>query len=193
MTSEKEIIRHEAKLHRDRIDPFSEDIEAVSGHFMESIKPKKDQVIAIYWPKGREFPVAALLDDLLKGGYRCVLPVMQEGSLELLFARWEEGQALVKGPFGVMQPEVSDKTEWLEPDILVVPLLAFDRHGFRMGYGGGYYDTTIAALRAKKNVITVGLCYAQQAVLFNLPTEPHDEQLDWVVTPQAAHKFIQEE
>lgn len=191
MNIEKETIRHEAVRHRDRIDPFSEDIEAVCDHFIKAIKPEKGQVIAFYWSKEREFPVTALLDEMLKNGYMCALPVMQdEGRRELLFARWDEDVPLVKGPFGVMQPEIGDDTEWVEPDILIVPFLAFDRRGYRMGYGGGYYDATITALRARKDVTTVGLGYAQQAVLFNLPTEPHDEKLDWVITPQDAHKFI---
>lgn len=190
MNIEKETIRHEALRHRDRIDPFSEDIEAVYKHFVRAVKPDSGQVIAFYWPKGREFPVAPLLDEMLKEGHICVLPVMQnENSRELLFARWEEGDPLAKGPFGVMQPEVNEKTEWLEPDILIVPFLAFDRRGYRMGYGGGYYDATISALRARKGIKVVGLGYAKQAVLFNLPIEPHDEKMDWVITPQDAHKF----
>lgn len=189
MSAEKDAIRHEAKLHRDRIDPFSEDIEAACDHFFESIKPKKDHVISLYWPKGREFPTTSLLDELLIRGYACTLPVVQKDKRELHFARWDESVELVKGAFDLMEPVVNGKTEWLEPDILIVPLLAFDRMGHRMGYGMGHYDATIASLRKKKEILTVGLCYAQQAVLFNLPTEPHDESLDWIVTPQLARKF----
>ena len=190
---EKEVIRHEAKLHRDRIDPFSEDLDAVCVHFFDAIKPEKGQVISLYWPKGREFPTTSLIDDLLQKGFTCALPVVQKGERVLKFARWDESIELVKCEFDLMEPVANDKTEWVEPDILVIPLLAFDRKGHRMGYGMGYYDATITALKEKKDITTVGLCYAQQAVLFNLPTEPHDESLDWVITTQAAHKFKSEE
>ena len=89
----------------------------------------------------------------------------------------------------MLEPVVHEGTQWLEPDVVIVPLLAFDRRGYRLGQGGGYYDATLADLRAKKNIIAVGLAYAQQACLFNLPVEEHDQKLDWVVTPQGAQEF----
>src|SRR6185503_17417551 len=101
---------------------------------------------------------------------------------------WKDGDPLAEGAFGIMQPS-TDAPKWVDPDIVVVPLLAFDRRGYRLGYGSGYYDVTLAALRAKKKIVAVGLGYGQQAVLFNLPSEPHDEKLDWVITPQKAHSF----
>jgi 5-formyltetrahydrofolate cyclo-ligase len=192
-TAEKDVIRHEAKLHRDRINPFSEDIDAATEHFFESINPTKEQVVSFYWPKGREFPPTAIIERLLKENYLCALPVIQKDKRELLFAEWDENIELEKGPFDVMQPVIEANTSWVDPDVLIVPLLAFDRRGHRMGYGKGHYDATIASLRKKnKKFLTVGLCYAQQAVLFNLPTEAHDEPLDWVVTPTQAHKFREE-
>jgi 5-formyltetrahydrofolate cyclo-ligase len=115
--------------------------------------------------------------------------VVKEDTKILSFAKWEEGMPLKKSPFGVMQPEVNDNTEWLDPDILIIPMLAFDRQGYRIGYGGGYYDATIKHLRTKKDVIAVGVAYAQQAVLFNLPVEPHDEKMDWIITTQDARCF----
>jgi len=187
--SEKEITRQEAKRHRERINAFAENLDAISEQFFEKINLEENHVVALYWAKGREFDPGGILEELLQNGIKCVLPVIQKDSKILLFARWDEDIKLEKGPFDVMQPVISDKTEWLDPDILIVPMLAFDRHGHRLGYGGGYYDATISKLREEKSVVTVGVAYAQQAVLFNLPVEDHDQKLDWIITTQDARYF----
>jgi 5-formyltetrahydrofolate cyclo-ligase len=187
MTLSKETLRIEAIRHRDRIDPASEDPDHARDLFFENIKPQLGQVVAAYWAKGREFDGSGIIERLLKEGIACALPVIIEGSRELKFARWDEGIALAEGPFGIMQP--MSPQQWVEPDIVIVPLLAFDQKGYRLGYGGGYYDVTLRALKAKKDVLSVGLGYAQQAVLFGLPREEHDQRLDWMITPQKAQRF----
>lgn len=186
MTAGKETLREQARLHRDRIDPFSEDFEQAITLFYDAVKPNKEQIVGLYWPKGREFDTRGLLEQLLRDGISCALPVMEKGTRILTFRTWAEGEELALNNFGVAQPVAG---RIVKPDILVVPLLAFDRRGHRLGYGGGYYDATIAALRTEKKVIAAGFCYAQQAVLFNLPAEEHDIRLDWVVTPVKAHSF----
>ena len=186
----KETLRHEAIRHRDRIDPGSENFDSAITLFFDNIHPVKDQIVGLYWAKGREFNPDGILERLLREGYECALPVVRQGSKELGFALWKDGDPLAEGPFGILQPAADAAAKWVDPDIVVVPLLAFDRRGYRLGYGSGYYDVTLAALRAKKKIIAVGLGYGQQAVLFNLPSEPHDEKLDWVITPQKAHSFI---
>lgn len=189
MTSPKHILRREAIRHRDMIDPGGDSAEAVTKLFMDTIAPQAGQTIALYWPKGREFDCRDLLHRLLSEGFTCALPVVREGSKELGFAAWDEATPLKEGVFGVMQPQPGPETKWVEPDIVGVPLLAFDTRGYRLGYGGGYYDTTLERLRAKKSILAVGLAYAQQAVLFALPTDAHDQKLDWVITPMRAHRF----
>lgn len=186
----KETLRYEAIRHRDRIHVFrNEDPEAVCALFFDAVKPQPGQVIAAYWPKEKEFDPGSILERALREGYACALPVMKKGEKVLSFARWQDGDALEFGPFNVQQPVAGEKTEWAEPDIVIVPLLAFDRKGHRLGYGGGYYDATLRALRQKKPITAVGVGFAQQAVIFNLPVEDHDEKLDWVITPQNAHFF----
>jgi 5-formyltetrahydrofolate cyclo-ligase len=189
----KDSIRHEALLHRDRIDPRSEDPDEAAANFMQSIRPEKDKIIGLYWPKAREFDCLPLLHDLLRGGWECALPVIEKGSRILKFAAWREDDPLEQGPFGIMQPAVNEKTRWLDPDIVVIPYLAFDRHGHRIGYGGGYYDATLRHCRSIKQILAVGYGYAQQTVLFNLPADMHDEKLDWVVTAHMARKFVETE
>lgn len=186
---DKEDIRQEAMKHRDRIDPFTEDPDEACDIFFESVNPDPSMSVALYWPKGREFDTLPLIERLLQAGYVCALPVVKMDERHLLFAPYKDGDELVKGPYDILQPAINDKTELIEPDIFIVPLLAFDRHGYRLGYGGGYYDATLKALRAKKDIIAVGWAYGQQAVLFNLPREEHDEPMDWIITPQKARRF----
>ncbi len=187
----KDSLRQEAMLHRDRIDPQSQDAEQAARNFMEAIQPKPGQVIALYWPKGREFDTMPLLHDLLEGGWICALPVIQKDERLLRFAGFTANDKVDAGPFGLMQPAINADTRWVEPDIFVVPMLAFDRHGNRLGYGKGYYDATLHHYRhdEEKEIIAVGYAYAQQAVLFNLPVEDHDEKLDWIVTPTRAQRY----
>lgn len=188
--SSKQTLREEAIRFRNSIDPMSEDMDEFVSEFFECLKPSAGQIVALYWPRGKEFDTGPLIESLIRAGFTCALPVMQKDSRELKFAEWNESVALVKGPFDVMQPEVNDKTKWVDPDIIVVPLLAFDRHGNRLGYGGGYYDVTLAAIRGRKEVKAVGIGYSLQAVLFNLPAEPHDQKMDWIITPGKVQRHI---
>lgn len=186
MSESKSVLREEARRHLVRMDIREEDPEEAAAHFFKEIAPDKDKVVAAYWPKGREFDTSPFLEPLLQAGNVCALPVVQKGSLNLKFARWDEGVELKKGPFDILQP---DSEEWVDPNVLIVPMLAFDRKGYRLGHGGGYYDTTLEYLRGKKDILAVGVAYAQQACLFNLPIEEHDQRLDWIITPQGAQDF----
>lgn len=186
MSETKENLRQEARRHRALINPGAGDSEAAANYFFEAIHPLEGRIVAGYCAAGREFDPFAILQRLLNQGIRCCLPVVRENSLELGFSDWREDSEMVKGAHGIYHPA---NTDWLEPDILIVPLLAFDRRGYRLGHGGGYYDATLAALRSKKDVIAVGVAYAEQACLFNLPVEDHDQKLDWVITPKGTHYF----
>jgi 5-formyltetrahydrofolate cyclo-ligase len=106
------------------------------------------------------------------------VPVIQGKGQPLRFARWRPGCALRPGPFGAMVPEVE---EVMEPEVMIVPLVAFDRQGGRLGYGGGFYDRTLQMLRAKRPTLAIGFAYAAQED-DNLPLEPTDQPLDMVVT-----------
>jgi 5-formyltetrahydrofolate cyclo-ligase len=99
---------------------------------------------------------------------------------------WSFGAPLVSGVWGIREPP-ADAPE-VFPDILIVPLLAFDRRGYRLGYGGGYYDRTIARLRAVKPVTAAGLAFAAQQI-DQVPTTPRDERLDLVLTEGGTFDF----
>jgi len=182
----KDTLRQEALKHRGRMHYDVEDIDAVLGHLIEAVKPQAGQVVASYWPMEHEFDTHPIMEHLLAHDVVCALPCVKTDSRVLKFAKWDDKTEMVSGAFDILEPAVKD---YVAPDIVLVPLLAFDRKGHRLGYGGGYYDATLAALRAEREIVAVGLAYAQQACLFNLPAEAHDEPLDWVITPRRAHYF----
>lgn len=113
------------------------------------------------------------------------VPVILGPGQALRFRRWTPEAALVPGPFGAMVPaEGAD----LVPRALIVPLLAWDRRGFRLGYGGGFYDRTLAALRAEGPVTAVGFAYGAQEMA-EVPTDAYDQRLDAVVTEDGVLRF----
>lgn len=138
-------------------------------------------VVSVYWPIRSELNTRTLIDALAAEGYRVTLPVMHRVRHPLVFRDFTPGDDLVKGPFGLSEP--SEDKPALDPDIVFSPLAAFDRRGFRLGYGGGIYDATLSALRAKKPVIAVGVAYSCQEA-DHVPIEPHDQRLDFVMTEQ---------
>ena len=187
LKTKKEVLRAEAKRARGLLSLSSGESEALATNFFDSIMPKKKSIIAAYWPKGRELDTHHLIDECLKRGHKVALPVIQKDSRILKFARYKNDKDLVLGQYDICHPEINWKTKWLNPDIFIVPLLAFDRRGSRLGYGGGYYDATLEDSRKNKDVLAVGIGYAQQACLFNLPKEDHDIRMDWIITQQAAY------
>jgi 5-formyltetrahydrofolate cyclo-ligase len=109
--------------------------------------------------------------------------VVVRRGLPLLFRAWRPGQALVAGSFGVPRPD-KDQPE-RTPRVLIVPLLAFDRAGYRLGYGGGFYDRTLAGLRAQGEALAIGVGFAVQEAP-RVPRDGMDARLDWVVTEREA-------
>lgn len=130
-----------------------------------------------YMPIRTEINPLPAMEEAAAHGPVCV-PVIQQPGLALKFSRWEPGCALRAGPFGAMIPEADD---FLEPEILIVPLVAFDRQGGRLGYGGGFYDRTLELLRSKRPTLAIGFAYAGQEAA-DLPLELTDQPLDMVVT-----------
>lgn len=141
----------------------------------EVLAPYQGQVLAGYMPMRTE------IDPLWAMGAHegpvCV-PVITGAGLPLVFRRWTPTARMVPGEFGALIPEAGDL---LVPRVLIVPLLAFDRRGFRLGYGGGFYDRTLEGLRAAGPVTAIGFAFAAQEV-GRVPTEPTDQPLDLIVT-----------
>jgi 5-formyltetrahydrofolate cyclo-ligase len=131
-----------------------------------------------YLPIRDEIDPLSAMRALIARGVRVAVPVIEARAMPLRFREWTPGCVMVPGPFGTRMPRTGD---WLTPELLLVPLLAFDRTGHRLGYGGGFYDRTIARLREAGPVRAVGFAYAAQEVA-RVPVEPTDAPLDAVVT-----------
>jgi len=139
--------------------------------------------VSAYWPMGSEMDPRPLLAALHARDHPLCLPVVMGAGRPLVFRRWVPGDPLVPAGFGTSVP--GEGAAEMAPDLLFVPLLAFDTAGYRLGYGGGFYDRTLAALRAVKPVLAVGLGYAAQQVA-EVPHDSLDQRLDWIVTETRA-------
>lgn len=147
----------------------------------------KAVVVAGYWPIGDELDVRPLLGALAECGVTIALPVVVEPRRPLDFRAWKPGDLLEAGAHGTYHPYAD--APLVAPDLLLVPLLAFDDDGYRLGYGGGYYDRTIQALRARRPVITVGVGYAAQR-METVPHDDNDQVLDYTVTEQGLRRRL---
>ena len=128
-----------------------------------------------------EIDAGPLLARLADEGYRLALPVMQGKGKPLLFRAWAPGDEMGVGHLGHRRA-ASRSRPVLEPDVVLVPLLAFDAAGYRLGYGGGFYDRTLAALRENKPIVAVGIAYDELEV-DAVPHHDYDQRIDWVLTP----------
>jgi len=143
--------------------------------------------VSAFWPMRDEFDVRPLLMHLFAAGHELALPIVTARREPLVFRAWRPSDPLEAGPFGTLQPH-RQRAE-VEPDVLIVPLLAVDRDGYRLGYGGGYYDRTLAALRARRAVQAIGIAFEAQR-LDEIPRSPRDERLDWLLTEAGAFAFV---
>jgi 5-formyltetrahydrofolate cyclo-ligase len=137
------------------------------------------KVAALYYGFGSEVSPHILADHLAQAGWILALPSVEDDTGTMVFRHWDRATPLVRDAIGLHAP--SAECEVLRPDLVVVPLLAFDRAGVRLGQGGGYYDRALEALRAQGEVFVLGLAYAGQETA-NLPHEPHDQALDAILT-----------
>lgn len=152
--------------------------EAAAQAFLAAGFARHARVVAGYRPIRTEIDPTALMTALARRGLRLCVPVIEGEGLPLKFREWAPGCAMTVGAFGAEVPAAGD---WLTPDLLIAPLVAFDRACWRLGYGGGFYDRTLALLRPLAPVQAVGLAYAGQQVPC-VPHEATDQPLDAVVT-----------
>jgi 5-formyltetrahydrofolate cyclo-ligase len=143
-------------------------------------------VVAGYSPIRSEFDPVPLMRKLVTQGARLALPVISARDAPLQFRAWTLSEKLQRGPLGILEP--SPEANEITPDILLVPLAAFDRSGHRIGYGAGHYDRTLSQLRASRKIIAIGLAFAAQEIP-GVSASAHDARLDLVLTENETIDF----
>jgi 5-formyltetrahydrofolate cyclo-ligase len=142
--------------------------------------------VALYASLPGELDSLPLLDALAAKNFPTLLPVSGEKARPLKFHLWRPGEKLVNGRYGLREPQSSAPE--MSPKVVFAPLLGFDGEGGRLGFGGGYYDATLAYLRRESRVLAGGLAFSRQQVAA-IPREKHDEKLDFVITEERVFRF----
>jgi 5-formyltetrahydrofolate cyclo-ligase len=143
-------------------------------------------VVSGYSPIRSEIDPVPLMRALAAQGARLALPAVMARGKSLAFRAWSAGDRLMLGPLGILEP--SPAAAELIPDIMLVPLAAFDRAGHRIGYGAGHYDYTLAHVRKVKPIVAIGIAFAVQEIEA-VPALPHDVALDYVLTEAQVFDF----
>lgn len=159
--------------------------ERIAAHGIAFAATPAPAVVSGFLTIGEEIDPTPLLQRLLEEGYGLCLPVMEGKGKPLVFRAWKPGDPLAETTWGIREPLPGAPA--VDPDIVLGPLLAFDAAGYRLGYGGGFYDRTLARLRALKPIVSIGLAFDEQRV-DAVPHVDYDEPLDWVLTPSGPFK-----
>lgn len=179
-STEKDALRDRMLKKRAALKPIERQIasRAIISHILLHIPA--GATVAGYSAIRDEVDIATLLKVLAEKGNKICLPVVTQKEAALTFRAWAPGDVMVKGSYGIMEPQQNAKP--LTPDILLVPLVAFDNACHRLGYGAGYYDRTIEVLKkTNPKLKTMGIAYALQKV-DKIPASKHDQKLSIVVT-----------
>ena len=182
----KAALRIQARAARASLDheERAEAAKAAARHFFDGIALQASDVVAAYWRIRDELDCQPILVKLMDSNQTVVLPVVLGPEQPLDLRVWEQGASLYESGFGTLAP--SELAPKAEPDIVIMPLLGFDDRGTRLGYGGGYYDRTLASMTKKPKL--VGLAFAAQE-LDRIPSEKHDVPLDAIVTEAGVRHF----
>ncbi len=158
--------------------------ETANRHLIEAVRDLPGTVVSAYWPIRTELDPRPAMHELAKTHDLC-LPVVLGAARPLGFRPWVPGAAMEAGAFGAQIP-VDERS--IVPGILIVPLAAFDRQGYRLGYGGGFYDRTLEQLKARGPVCAIGFAYDAQEC-DGVPRDATDQQLDAIVTESGIHQY----
>jgi 5-formyltetrahydrofolate cyclo-ligase len=181
MTS-KRLLREAAKASRHELLRAAPDFAQRIVAFIDFLPIPKNAIVAGYWPLKDEADPRLLMQAVAERGHKLALPLIVANDRALSFREWTEGDPISLNKYGIVEP--LGVGEPVEPAVILVPLLAFDPSGHRLGYGGGYYDRTLERVRAR----AIGIAYAGQEVK-ELPNGPHDRLLDMVLTEHGLRRF----
>jgi 5-formyltetrahydrofolate cyclo-ligase len=185
LVEEKDLARREAGRRRRELAAALAPMvagRAAAEQFMSHFKVPKSAAVSAYWPMGDELDPRPLIRRLHEAGHVIGLPVVVAKGAPLLFRQWTPETKFVAGGFKTEVPEPGAPE--VVPTVLLVPLLAFDAAGYRLGYGGGFYDRTLAQLRVISHVSAVGFAYDGQEVAA-VPRADYDQPLDGIVTERS--------
>jgi 5-formyltetrahydrofolate cyclo-ligase len=184
---QKSVLRAEALARRDALPPAERQAaaEAIAARGLP-VAVTPGMIVSGFSPMKTEINPLPLMRKLADAGAQLALPCIAGRGQPLIMRVWNFGAPLASGQWGIREP-LPEAPE-VAPDILIVPLACFDRAGQRIGYGAGYYDMTIHALRAKKKVIAVGIAFAAQEIP-SVPATERDERLDLVLTERETIDF----
>jgi len=189
----KHVLREQAKATRDAAAAELGD-DGIRGFFEHLIQTwgkvsadyDNQAILAGYWPMATEMDVRPALVALHRIEVLLTLPEVAAKDRPLRFRAWTPDEALVEGDHGTFHPLTS--APLMRPDVVLVPMLAFDKRGYRVGWGGGYYDRTLELLRKTGDLTAIGVAYSAQEV-DEVPTDAYDQRLDWIITEQEAIKI----
>jgi 5-formyltetrahydrofolate cyclo-ligase len=178
---QKYALRKEMIAKRDKLSPiFRKQMSEKIGKANLPFDVPERAVVSGWFAMNTELnPYPVMKRLAAESDAQLALPAIADG--KLIFRAWVPGMPLQRVGFGLSEPGPEAKE--VDPDILFVPLLAFDPRGYRIGYGKAYYDGGLSRLRAKKQIVAVGLAFDDQCV-DTVPTEPHDQRLDYVITEE---------
>lgn len=189
MADAKTELRRSARALRKRLHAEAPEAAQSAAESFIHVAPGPFRIAALYVAHGSEMDPGPLGEALTGAGTWLCLPTVVEKGAPLAFQRWAAGETLERDALGVSAP--TRRAPFVTPDLVVAPLLAFDGAGGRLGQGGGYYDRTLAELRARGQVCVLGLAWAGQEVE-RLPAEAHDQPLDAVLTERGLRFFTRE-
>lgn len=158
----------------------------IAAFGLDALPAPPGAIVSLFMGMADEIDTGPLARWLVAEGFRLAMPVMQGRSKPLLFRAWTPGDDMDEAKWGIREPKPDRPA--LEPAVVIAPLLAFDREGWRLGYGGGFYDRTLAALRRAGSIVAIGLALDELEV-DAVPHLDYDERLDWVLTQSGPRRL----
>lgn len=183
----KKGLRERAMALRDALTPVErqEKSRACTARLAATLSALPAGIVSFYWPMRSELDPRPLVDRMRTAGWRACLPRLKGAGKPLDFHEFTGADDLVPGPYGTSEP--SPDAARLAPDLVLAPMLAFDRLGYRLGYGGGFYDRTLEELRDGGKVTAIGIAFEAQR-MEHVPVEAFDQKLDMVATEAALYE-----
>ena len=173
----KKKLRNKILKIRKKINPNSSKIDFIKIFNLIKRKKKLKKNIGGYFPVNNEIDDLEILKKFEKKKYKICLPVVKK-KFDMDFFNFSFSKPLMVNKYGIPEPK---KTNIIYPDIILIPMVAFDKNLNRLGYGGGYYDRIIEKLMKKKNFLKIGLAFSRQQIN-NLPISKYDKKMDYIVT-----------